>query len=272
MLRVLFWNVSNLFEPGVVERGPRSQRELDAKIDVLAEVIRDAFGNKQDPADLIGLAEIQNEAIFLRLARRLGAAYHHLWSGTADPGQTGIGILARKSAVFCVDGIDSFRPTMLQRPRAVVTDCKLASSGERFLFVVNHWKSRMVQSGSQVAPAQDRAATAGWLEELLAARARHDCVIAVGDFNAEPFEPEFGEFRLRSVRHFSTALWTAATPAYLYNTAWRTLVEPRLWRGRKALGTGGADPRPKTSHDASPPVVFDQLLVSGAAPGAAPSP
>ena len=38
-LQVALWNVQNLFEPVVVERGPQSQAELDEKTVVLAGVI-----------------------------------------------------------------------------------------------------------------------------------------------------------------------------------------------------------------------------------------
>lgn len=56
-LRVAFWNVQNLFEPGLQNRRPRHQQELDAKLDVLAMVLNGLFDDAGP--DLLGLAEVQ---------------------------------------------------------------------------------------------------------------------------------------------------------------------------------------------------------------------
>jgi hypothetical protein len=42
-LRVAFWNVQNLFEPGPDPRRPRDEDELNAKLDVLATALRGLF-------------------------------------------------------------------------------------------------------------------------------------------------------------------------------------------------------------------------------------
>jgi hypothetical protein len=86
----------------------------------------------------------------------------------------------------------------------------------------------------------------------------------MGDFNAEPYEAPFSETALRAVRFFSTALWTCATPRYLYNTAWRHLPEPDLWETVEANPETYKPSRPRTSFD-RPPKLYDQLLVSGRA-------
>lgn len=261
-MRMLFWNVANLFEPRTVDRGPQSQEEVEGKLAAVGGVLRGAFGGPLP--DLIALAEVHTEGLFARIRSALPEPYHMRFEPARGPGQTGLGVLARDAVFHQIDVVDTFRPTMMQRPRAMLLDCRLGSSA-RFMFAVNHWKSRMVHAGDAFTPDEDRGESAEWLGERLAGLEKRDCAVVVGDFNAEPFEPPFGEFGLRSRRHFSGALWAQATPAYLYNTAWRSLQEPEAWENRSALGNAYRDRYPKTSHDTSPPVIFDQLLVSGAA-------
>jgi endonuclease/exonuclease/phosphatase family metal-dependent hydrolase len=260
---MLFWNVANLFEAGAVPRGPQSDAEVDAKINTIASEVDGAFG--AEPPDLIGLAEVGNDQLFGEIEARLREEYVRIWEPAFRQDQTGLGVLARKTVFGDVELVATCRHTMMQRPRSIVIDCELLSNGDRFLFSVNHWKSRMVHSGDAFSPGEDRGQTADWLGELLASSDRRDCAVVVGDFNAEPCEDAFGEFKLRSRRHFTGALFGGATPAYLYNTAWRSMDEPHIWEDRVQAGNDYRDRRPKTSHDASPGVIFDQLLVSGAA-------
>lgn len=257
--RLLFWNVSNLFEVGAAERGPTSEAELGQRIRQLATIL-----NQQD-ANIIGLAEIQSERVLEQLLGALSKPFYYVWEDGPIPGApagTGLAVLIDPSMVDSIRRVDAFRPTVGSRPRVLVTELKLTSGGE-FLLAVNHWKSRMIAQGG-IDPEVDRAETAEWLGELLATYTRSDCAIVVGDFNAEPWEAPFGELKLRAMRTFSGALWGQATPAYLYNSAWRFCAEPMLWQDVLAMGRDYREPRPKTTHDSSPPALFDQLLVSSA--------
>lgn len=116
-----------------------------------------------------------------------------------------------------------------------------------------------------ISDEDDRRESADWLGQRLAAELRSTCVVVVGDFNAEPFEPPFSELRLRGGRTFSGARWAGASPAYLYNTAWRLLSEPEP--SEVALTAGYRESRPKSTHGDDSPAVFDHLLVSGAVLG-----
>jgi len=258
-LRTAFWNVSNLFEPGTCHRGPRTVAELDAKVEVVASVARSLFGG--EGPDLLGLAEVGTERITDAIRSRLDGEYVAAWVGPGMDDETGLGILARASVVAQVKLVAQYRPRMMARPRAAILRCTLRSASEPFLLAINHWKSRAAQRGTD--DGADRIETARWLGSHLATSPRVTCVLVFGDFNAEPFEPPFSETGLRGVRFFSSALWARATPAYVYNTAWRFLCEPDYWE--EARRPGYQEPRPKTTHDSLPPVVFDQLLVSGRA-------
>jgi hypothetical protein len=284
-LNVAFWNVENLFEPGAVDRGPRSEAELSAKLDVLARVIGRLFSG--GAPHLLGLAEVHTERIFRLLRERLGGDHHALWEESGSSSATGLGLLARKDAFAGIEVEAVQRPGMFKRPRCLLARCELTSRREPLLVAVNHWKSRMPTAG--LSPEEDRVETAKWLGDRLATSMRATCAIVLGDFNAEPFERPFNERALRSVRFFSSALWSGATPAYLYNTAWRFLAEPDYWEDFGAVkeseprASGAADddslesywqavdprkreyrlPRPRTSHGKGSSVIFDQLLVSG---------
>jgi endonuclease/exonuclease/phosphatase family metal-dependent hydrolase len=256
-LKVAFWNVQNLFEPGIVSRGPQSRAELDAKLDVLADEIDSFFGG--DGPDVLGLAEVHTETVLLDLLGRLRHLDHYVWEdGTHD--QTGLALLVRSDRFANLRIAEVYRKTFASRPRYIVVRCELQGVQEAFSIVVNHWKSRMPASTSHEL---DRQETADELGDYLANRSPETCIVVLGDFNAEPFESPFGELRLRAKRTFSNALWTGGTPAYLYNNAWRLLREPDFWEDASAAGY--QEPSPKTTHSDSGVYVFDHLLVSGRA-------
>lgn len=257
-LNVAFWNVQNLFEPGIVARGPRSQIELDEKLDVLGDVIN-AFFDGAGP-DVLGLAEINTERILLDLVRRLNGPYIRIWADAGTNDQTGLGLIARESRFLDLTLIDTQRPSVASRPRCIIVRCQLIGEAEPFLAVVNHWKSRL---GPTAIHNADRLQTADWLGDYLANTSVETCVLVLGDFNAEPFEAPFSELRLRGRRTFSNALWSNSTPAYLYNTAWKIMTEPETWE--VASQSGYVESRPKTTCGDSGATVFDQLLVSGRA-------
>ncbi|MCA9269188.1 MAG: endonuclease/exonuclease/phosphatase family protein, partial [Planctomycetales bacterium] len=257
-VRVAFWNVQNLFEPGVVPRGPQSLPEIAEKQRILAEVI-DSFFEDAGP-DLLGLAEIGTEAILGELLGRLRDDYVHVWERPGTAEQTGLGLAARRSLMVDMEVVSVQRPSVAARPRCMVVRCLTRLHPEPFLVVVNHWKSRM---GSVLDQQRDRLETADWLGEYLANQSRETCVIVIGDFNAEPFEAPFGELRLRGKRTFSNALWASGTPAYLYNTAWRFMSEPDAWEDARQANY--VESRPKTTHGQSGVNIFDHLLVSGRA-------
>ena len=117
----------------------------------------------------------------------------------------------------------------------MIVRCKFADVSEPVLFVVNHWKSRMARGVGPFRASRDREQTADWLGEWLSKSSRDTCVIAVGDFNSEPFERPFSEYRLRSTRHFSTATWTrdpreTALEITAREVRWKTEQRPAVSR------------------------------------------
>jgi len=254
-----FWNVQNLFEPGVVARGPQSVDEFDSKLKNLSQALNQFVDG--DGADLLGFAEIQSETNLQQLAAKLqNGPYLQAWESAGIAQQTGLGVLAREAIFSNIQIVDVQRPTVFARPRVILVRCELRSIQEPFWLVLNHWKSRL--PSSPISDEDDRRQTADWLGQRLAQESRASSVIVVGDFNAEPFEAPFGDLRLRGGRTFSSARWAGATPAYLYNAAWKFLSEPA--DSDAALAPGYKESRPKSTHGEDSPSMFDHLLVSGA--------
>jgi hypothetical protein len=264
--RVAFWNVQNLYAPGVKPNGPQSEAELEAKLDAVAGVLNGLFN---EGVDLIGLAEVHSEAMLLRLKRRLTHNYDHLFEPCHDGNWPGLSVLARVSHVPSLIKLKDFRPYSNAMPRWLAVQCELPDRREPMVFVVNHWRSRIVgANGDRDRPEIDRIEAASELRQWLLGLERESCVVVMGDFNAEPFERPFGEWGLCGVRHFVRELWATPAPSCLYNTAWRFLSEPDNWETFDAAGGGYAAPRPRTTikaDKAAPSAVFDQLLVSGRA-------
>ncbi len=248
-----FWNVSNLFAAGVVPRGPASAAEVDAKVERLAAVLA-AIGTHGP--DLLGLAEVGSEPLFHRLAQRVMGHRGQWWAAWSEPAradQCGLGLLARVDCFSRLRVLDEYRRTGLARPMALVAELTVSALEQPVLVVVNHWKSRLQRPG-EVSGHQQRLEVAGWVSEQLHLAGRPGCAVVMGDFNAEPMEAPFATGRLEGSRFH-----TCRSPA-LYNAAWRYVGAPDPLDLVQAPRYRAS--RPRTTHDSSPPVLFDQLLVS----------
>lgn len=211
-LRVAFWNVQNLFEPGTWKNGPTDEPELVAKLDAIARTLNGLFAGAGP--DLVGLAEIHTERILGLLEQRLRGPYLRLFEPCGDDRWTGLSVLARTERFARLVPVEVYRPWVTSMPRWLIARCQLREDqgGASILFVVNHWRSRVNEARSNAA--SERYETARALRGKLARSRLDTCAIVLGDFNAEPFEEPFGEAGLRSVRHFHPHLWEGGC-AYL---------------------------------------------------------
>src|SRR5580704_10897347 len=102
-LNVAFWNVQNLFEVPIarkLKRGPRTNKEREAKLDRLAAVVGDFFG-KRGP-DLFAVAEVGNRSLFNELVDRIPGPYPHglrVWEDATMPEHTGLGLVGRDDRI-----------------------------------------------------------------------------------------------------------------------------------------------------------------------------
>ena len=256
VLRVAFWNLFNLFPVGAAPRAPRTRPELQAKLARLATCV-DGFFAGAGP-DVLGLAEVATEDLARSLLRRLRGSYEFVWAEPTQSDSTGLALAYRPDCLGNVCRIDESRgPT---RPWAVLVEARVRgthAADKQAAFVIAHWKSRL-REAERRADAELRCVAADWLAQHLHSYGRGRCVIVLGDFNAQPFEPPFGPTHLDATRLFSSAIRTTRP----YNAAWKLFPEPNT------IAQYNEDdymlPRPVTSWDRRR-VIYDQLLVSGGA-------
>jgi hypothetical protein len=259
-INIAFWNVQNLFEPQIAQRGPQNVTERNAKLDQLAKVIN-GFFNGQGP-DLLALAEIGGRQLFDDLVNRLTPPFSwRIWEDSPLPQTTGLGIIGRDTRIAGLKLLDQWRPETLARPRILLVECSIRAVPRPIIIVVNHWKSRMPNPDPNgLTDWQDREEGAEWLSNRLTQGGAQECVVMLGDLNCEPTEPPLNSPFLTGVRHATAVTYSRAAAIVLYNTAWRFWIEPDPWQYPRANYQAS---RPKTTFGAKGlPVIFDQLLVS----------
>jgi hypothetical protein len=262
ILNTGFWNLCNLFPARLVERGPQSQKELNAKLDALASAVSSFFS---DGIDILGVCELSSESLLKTLSERIMGNVDFSFEGAHAPDQTGIGVLFNRSKIKVLKRIGVQRPTLEARPRCVVYECQLVgrrpgAPGALFNFAVNHWKSRMVKGTEDTD--LDRQGSARWLADFLRQHQRTPASIIMGDFNAEPVERVFTSDGLPIEKYFNSVKYWRTRVIRFYSPMWRFLPEPAYWEQTQLENY--QEPRPKTSHGKQN-VLFDHLIISPAA-------
>lgn len=232
---VAFWNLENLFDVDQAQLRPdwlqqNLARELmgwDAnvlasKIDRLAHIIRQMNGGAGP--DILGVCEVENERVLGLLVDALdlpGRFYHVAHADTDD--QRGIDV------AFLFDGTkfekrEQFSRVIIKRNATrdlFQLTLRSLSSGRELVVIGNHWPSR---SGGvfESEPYRILAAEtlAYWHERILAIKGPAVPVLALGDFNDEPFDRSLVDYAL-STRQLQKVL-NARTPR-LFNLAWPLL-------------------------------------------------
>ena len=248
-IRCVWWNVDNLY-PFVAGKSddyrPGSEAKYQSKLQALAGVLSNAPGGVPD---LVLLAEIAlpshvgGRNALDDLAAALGGT-HSRYLGTRGDGR-GItcgalwtSALKRGSSPILLHDVMNHAGVPLGRP-IVELPMREASRGRDFVVYLNHWASRKgdrprsepkrTEAGKKlVGLVQERVCTS------VGSAADPDAmVIAVGDFNDEPFnaaltDPTGAEQWEAITRDRTRAL--ARLPAtdlpVLYNPSWRLLAEP----------------------------------------------
>ncbi|WP_017555585.1 endonuclease/exonuclease/phosphatase family protein [Nocardiopsis baichengensis] len=237
-IHVAWWNVENLFD---VEDSPRRSEKLtrvlgsslegwtagllERKVDRLASVI--AGMNAGRGPDLLGVCEVENEHVLRLLAEavrsRLGRPFRTAHADTSD--RRGIDI------AFLYD------PDLLQvPPEAVYQHVVMRRTGTREILQVNfrtragttwavfgnHWPSR---SGGRWESAAYRAVAGETLayfhQRALEVHGPRTPVLAMGDFNDEPFDTSLVQHAV-STRQRAKVLNAVSVPR-LWNLMWPPL-------------------------------------------------
>jgi hypothetical protein len=257
--RIVFWNLENLFD---VEDSPRrseklqrilrselsgwSQALLDAKSGQLAAILRQVNGGIGP--DLLCVCEVENAHVLglLRGALEpLGRDYRVAHADTRD--RRGIDV------AFFYDGAryevregELFSHFVMRRTATrdlLQVNLRTKPAGRLLVAIGNHWPSRR---GNPAESAPYRAMAGETLayfhDRIREIHGKRVAVIAMGDFNDEPFDHSLTDYALSERQ--AQKVRNAITPR-LYNLMW-----PVLGAG---IGTHYFD------HHAN---VLDQFLVS----------
>ena len=207
---IAFWNVGNLFDRENDPNRPLGlqsalARELqgwtaairDQKIANLASIINQMF-NGQGP-DLLGICEVENEAIVQRLAGQINI-----------PGRN-FGVVAHNSPdarvidvsyIFDQNALQAANPSyQVVIKRTATRDLfwcifTVTATNRNFVAIANHWPSR---SAGQYASEPFRMLTGETLSFVLCnllANNPNLPILAMGDFNDEPFNRSMQEYLL----------------------------------------------------------------------------
>jgi endonuclease/exonuclease/phosphatase family metal-dependent hydrolase len=270
---IAFWNLENLFAPeGFPEREPWiakvlaselkgwTQALFDRKIDQLTSVIRQ-MNDAQGP-DILGVCEVENAYVLQQLAARLNGELaqrtYQVVHYDAKLDRRGIDTaFLFDSAMYTFDPNAVFSHFVLRRTgtRDITQVTFTTQAGNDLIALCNHWPSR---SGGAYESRGFRM-TAGetlayWHQRIWEVRGSDIPIIAMGDFNDDPFDESL-QIHARATRERGDVERTVSAVRF-YNLSWRYLQQmsrnrkgtPKLLHGTFYFGGNGN--------------LFDQFLVS----------
>jgi hypothetical protein len=238
---VAFWNVENLFDvDGSPERPEWLQRALAhelagwnadvlaRKISQLARIIRQMNGGAGP--DVLGVCEIENERVLQKLIAALdlpGRDYDVAHADTADERGIDVAFLFDR-ALF--DKREQFSQVILKRNATrdlFQLTLGIKASGRELIVIGNHWPARSA-GVYESEPYRILAAEtlAYWHERIMAIKGDDMPVLAMGDFNDEPFNRSLTDYALSTIQ--AAKVLNARTSRF-FNLMWP-------WHGRR-LGT-----------------------------------
>ena len=203
---VAWWNVENLFDE---EHSPRRTEKVgrvlgdsivgwtpvlrDRKVYQLASVIAQMNGGAGP--DLLGICEVENEFVVTRLrdavnALVAGRTYEIVHADTVDERGIDVAFLF-DPALFTAPAGERFQHVVMRRTatREIFQVNFKTHRGRTWAVFGNHWPSR---TGGQIESAGYRAIAGETLaffhERVLQVHGAATPVLAMGDFNDEPFD------------------------------------------------------------------------------------
>lgn len=228
---VMFWNVENLFD---VEGSPRrsdklqrtlrgelegwTQAVLDQKLAQLARVV--SFANGGRGPDLLGVCEVENEFVLERLCQAvsaLGRDYRVVHSDAQDG--RGIDVAFLYDAARFTPG-ERFNHFIVRRvaTRDIVQVNFRTAAGRTLVVIGNHWPAR-ISGKLESEPYRIIAGeTLSYFHERIREELGADTpVLAMGDFNDEPFDRSMVEYACCERQRTKV---TRATSARFLNLMW----------------------------------------------------
>ncbi len=260
---VAWWNLENLFDLQNAPKARRGERlakklkselkdwtksVLDKKIDQLVKIISQ-LNNGTGP-DILGFCEVENSHVVNLLSKALksalGRTFRTALLDSEDPRGIDVGFLLDE-AKFGFDPAKMWKREIVKRSPTrdlFQVNVTTTAGNNPLVLIANHWPSRM--SGElDTEPYRVLAGEtlAYWHQRIREELGPDIAIIAMGDFNDEPFDRSLRDYAraLRSPKKVSNA----RTPCFL-NLMW-----PLLGQGRFSYFSEG-------------PNMLDQFLVSKA--------
>lgn len=180
-VKVATYNVENLFDASfqgteyeeyIPGKHNWNSRMVDIKLNHVAEVICDL------DADILGLQEVENRAIFQRLIERLkkvGCPYDYSAITSKKGAAIQVALLSRYRVVKHADIVVSEVPRVRN-----ILEVDVEVKGESLTLFVNHWKSKAYKGYES-----KRIAYAKALQARIARLAPSKEYIIIGDFNSD---------------------------------------------------------------------------------------
>jgi endonuclease/exonuclease/phosphatase family metal-dependent hydrolase len=238
---VAWWNLENLFD---VEGAParpdwladRLRQELVGwTAEVLASKLKQlgcgiAYLNDGEGPDLLGVCEVENRTVLDKLlsqlssdlpARRYGVAH-------ADANdERGIDVALLFDTELFQAG-ETFNRVILKRNATrdlFQVNLTTRPAGRPLVVIGNHWPSR---SGGAFESEPYRILAgetlAYWHERILERLGRDTPIVAIGDFNDEPFDRSLSGYALAERMEGKVVSERSRNP-YFFNLSWRALGE-----------------------------------------------
>ncbi len=232
---IAFWNLENLFDtstsptrPEWLQKSLRSELKgwtkavLTKKIKQLGSIIRQM--NEGAGPDILGVCEVENEAVLDLLVTELaglGRPYQIAHADTKD--QRGIDVAFIYDSSKFAKGLQfNYYVQKRTATRDIFQVNFTTAAGRDLVLIGNHWPSRIPD---QVATEPYRIMVGETLayfhKRILEIMGKDTAIIAMGDFNDEPFD--------RAVRDYALAIrnrqriMNATRTNYFLNLMWRQI-------------------------------------------------
>lgn len=235
-LFVAFWNVENLFDVESADR-PEKLRKLigkdiagwdetllGSKLSQLSKVIRSM--NSGAGPDILGVCEIENKDVLAKLAERIasdgGRTYQIAHADTSD--NRGIDVAFLYDPTIASTSPDKMYQHWVVKRYATreLFQVNFDIDGQTVVMIGNHWPSRTAgQYESEPYRMTAGETLSYWVERIQQELGNDVAIIALGDFNDEPFNRSITEYAL-SVND-SRRVISGKNP-YLLNLMWPILA------------------------------------------------
>jgi endonuclease/exonuclease/phosphatase family metal-dependent hydrolase len=273
---VAFWNLENLFAPeDFPDREPWladavrneltgwTQNLFDRKVGQLASIIVQMKGGAGP--DLLGVCEVENRFALQAVANQLNALRpnrgYQIVHVDSTRDQRGIDTaFLFDSNVLSTTPQELFSHWVMRRTgtRDITQATFITQAGNELIALANHWPSRSASAGRGSQYSAGFRATAGetlgyWHERIREEKGRNAAILAMGDFNDDPFDDSL-IVHAQALRERGDV--ARAQSAKFYNLSWGYLtqvVTDHRGNEREVDGTLYFD------GDAN---LFDQMLVA----------